>query len=151
MVGHHRSERRRRRHTGAVVGLVLAQRSELETASAPTTTEITAMQRWWSPAHEHFDKLQGAVDDTREGLKRQDEVVLQKSCQDRHDAGAVDLRAHLPAPDSDLTAEIDAANAHEAAHMCLAAVSRSLNNYAGEFVANLNQADDDRAGTPIRS
>jgi hypothetical protein len=127
----------------AVLGVVVTQRSERETASAPTTTEITAMQQWWSTAREHFDDFQGAVDDTREGLKRQDEAVLQKSCQDMHDAGAVDLRAHLPSPDPDLTAEIDAAinDAHEAAHMCLAAISGSLNNYAGEFVANLDQAD----------
>jgi hypothetical protein len=76
-------------------------------------------------------------------LADKDEAVLQKSCQDMHDAGAVDLRAHLPAPDADVTAEIDAAinDAHEASHMCLAAISGSLNSYAGEFDADLEQAD----------
>jgi hypothetical protein len=126
-----------------VLGVVVTQRAEPETSSATTTAESTAMQQWWSAAHEHFDELQGAVDNTREALERRDEPVLQKSCQGMHDAGAVDLRAHLPAPNPDLTAELDAAinDAHEAAHMCLAAVSGSLNNYAGEFVTNLDQAE----------
>jgi hypothetical protein len=101
------------------------------------------MQQWWSAAHTHFDELQRAVGDTQEGLKRQDEAVLRISCQEMHDAGTVDLRAHLPAPNPDLTAELDAAinDAHEAAHMCLAAINGSLNNYAGEFAANLDQAE----------
>jgi hypothetical protein len=126
----------------AVLGVVVTHRAEPETFSAPTTAETTAMQQWWSAAHEHFDELQGAVDDSRAALERQDEAVLQKSCQDMHDAGAVDLRAHLPAPDPDLNAELDAAinDAHDAAHMCLAALNGSLNNYAGEFVSNLDQA-----------
>jgi|KBSSwiS6_1023812.scaffolds.fasta_scaffold34532_2 hypothetical protein len=114
-----------------------------ETSSAPTTAADAAMQQWWAAAQEHFDTLQNAVEDTRKGLADQDEAVLQKSCQDMHDAGAVDLRAHLPAPDPDVTAEIDAAinDAHEASHMCLAAISGSLNSYAGEFDADLEQAD----------
>ena len=127
----------------AALGVVVTHHAKPETDSAPTTSESAAMQRWWSAAHEHFDKLQNAVEDSKEGLERQDEAVLRKSCQDMHDAGAVELRAHLPAPNPDLTAEIDAAinDAHEAAHMCLAAVSGSLNNYAGEFVSNLDQAE----------
>lgn len=122
---------------------VITHRAKPETSSTPTTSEDAAMQQWWSEAREHFDDLQSAVKDTRKGLADQDEAVLRKSCQDMHDAGAVDLRAHLPAPDPDLTAEIDAAinDAHEASHMCLAAISGSLNNYAGEFDADLEQAD----------
>ncbi|MFG1930673.1 hypothetical protein ACGFK1_08435 [Mycobacterium sp. NPDC048908] len=127
----------------AVLGVIVTHRSHPETASTPTTTADAAMQQWWSVAQEHFDALQSAVDDTRKGLANQDEAVLRKSCQDMHDAGAVDLRAHLPTPNPDLTAEIDAAinDAHEASHMCLAAISGSLNNYAGEFDADLEQAD----------
>ena len=76
-------------------------------------------------------------------LELRDQAALEKSCQEMHDAGAVRLRAHLPAPDPDLTAELDAAinDAHDAAHMCLAALADSQNNYAGEFVSNLDQAD----------
>ena len=123
--------------------LVVVYRAAPETSSAPTTAESTAMQQWWSAAHEHFDELQGALDDSREALARADEPALEKSCQTLHDAGTVELRAHLPAPDPDLTAELDAAinDAHDAAHMCLAAISGSLNNYVGEFAANLDQAD----------
>lgn len=127
----------------AVLGVVVTHREGPETSSAPTNAESTAMQEWWSAARGHFDDFQGALDDTREGLKRQDEAMVQSSCQDMHDAGAVDLRAHMPTPNADLTAEIDAAinDAHEAAHMCLAAASGSLNNYVGEFAANLDQAE----------
>lgn len=127
----------------AVLGVVVTHRERPETSSAPTNAESTAMQQWWSAARGNFNDFQGALDDTREGLKRQDEAMVQSSCQDMHDAGAVDLRAHLPTPNADLTAEIDAAinDAHEAAHMCLAAASGSLNNYVGEFAANLDQAE----------
>ena len=126
-----------------VLGVVVTHRAEPETSSAPTTANSAAMQQWWSTANEHFDELQRAVADSREALQRQDEPVLAKSCQQIHDAGAVKLRAHLPSPDPDLTAELDAAinDAHDAAHMCLAAVNGSLNNYFGEFAANLDQVE----------
>ena len=127
----------------AVLGVIVTHRSGTDTSSSPATAGNAALQQWWSEAREHFEQLQRAVDDTRDGLKRQDEAVLEKSCQQMHDAGVVDLRAHLPAPDPDLTTEIDAAinDAHEAAHMCFAAMHGSLNNYSGEFAANLDQID----------
>ncbi|HET7667017.1 MAG TPA: hypothetical protein VFK56_13305 [Mycobacterium sp.] len=125
-----------------VLGGVL-HRAEPETSSAPTGPDTSAMQQWWTAASEHFDELQGAVEKTRDALQRQDERVLLNSCQEMHDAGTVKLRAHLPAPDPDLTAEIDAAinDAHDAAHMCLAAAKGSLNSYIGEFASNLDQSD----------
>jgi hypothetical protein len=125
-----------------VLGVVVIQQAEPEIASAPTTAERTAMQQWWSAAREHFDELQDAVDDAGDALEHNDELALEPSCQKLHDAGAVELRAHLPAPDPDLTAELDAAinDAHDAAHMCLSAVSGSHNSYAGEFSSNLDQA-----------
>jgi hypothetical protein len=126
-----------------ILGVLVTNRSDTEIAATPTTTEVAKVQQWWSGAREHFDALQGAVDDTREGIKRIDEAALEKSCQQLHDAGIVALRAHMPTPDPDLTAEIDAAinDAHEAAHMCLAAASGSLNSYVGEFSASLDQVD----------
>ena len=59
------------------------------------------------------------------------------------DAAGVDLPAHLPTPDPDLTSELAAAtaDAHAAAHMCLSAVAGSVNNYHGEFPADVGQAD----------
>ena len=126
-----------------ILGVVVTRRPQAETSSAPTTTATAALQRWWSGAREHFEALRGAVDDTRESLKRQDESTLQNACQALHDAGVVDLRAHMPTPDPDLTAEIEAAinDAHDAAHMCLSAANGSLNNYSGEFAADLDQID----------
>ncbi|MGP4057302.1 hypothetical protein ACTWP6_21210 [Mycobacterium sp. 4D054] len=56
---------------------------------------------------------------------------------------SVGLVAHLPAPDADLTAELDAAatDAHDAAHMCLAVLKQTLNNYDAEFSTHIDQAD----------
>lgn len=127
----------------AVLAGTVAHRPGEETSSAPTTAANMAMQQWWSAAQEHFDDFQSAVEDTRKAVADQDETMLHRSCQDMHDAGTVELRAHLPAPDPDVTAEIDAAinDAHDASHMCLAAISGSLNSYAGEFDADLEQAD----------
>jgi hypothetical protein len=126
-----------------VLAVIITKGSEHETSSAPTNADVVAMQKWWSAAHEHFDELRGAVNDSESALERNDEAALQPACQKMHDAGVVKLRAHFPSPDPDLTAELDAAinDAHEAAHMCLAAVSGSQNNYAGEFVSNLDQAE----------
>ncbi|HTI76333.1 MAG TPA: hypothetical protein VL634_15155 [Mycobacterium sp.] len=127
----------------AVLGVIVTRPGAPEISSAPTTVESNAMQQWWSVAREHVEEFQTAVDNTRSGLARQDEPLLRTSCQDMHDAGGVALRAHLPAPDPDLTSELDAAinDSHEAAHMCLAAISGSINNYSGEFKADLDQAD----------
>ncbi|MGX9791142.1 hypothetical protein [Mycobacterium sp. MMS18-G62] len=127
----------------AILGVVVMRRSGTQPPSTPTAGANAMMQQWWSSAHEHFDELQSAVSDSQQALKRQDDATLQKSCQVLHDAGTVKLRAHLPAPDPDLTAELDAAinDAHDAAHMCLSAISGSQNNYAGEFVSNLDQAE----------
>jgi hypothetical protein len=126
-----------------VLAVIITNRSEPETARPPTSVDAAAMQQWWSAAHEHFDELQGAVSDTQAALEHHDDSAFEPSCQKMHDAGVVGLRAHLPAPDPDLTAELDAAinDAHEAAHMCLSAISQSQNNYAGEFVSNLDQAE----------
>ena len=53
------------------------------------------------------------------------------------------LPAHLPTPDPDLTGELTAAtaDAHAAAHMCLAVLAGSVNSYDGEFVADVDQAN----------
>lgn len=125
-----------------VLGVIVTDRPGSQASSAPTTSAAAAIQQWWSAAHDSFDELQSAVSDSQQALDRQDGATLEKSCQSMHDAGAVNLKAHLPSPDPELTAELDAAitDSHEAAHMCLSAVHGSLNNYAGEFVADLDQA-----------
>ena len=106
--------------TGVLV-VIVANRSEPEPARPPTSVDAIAMQQWWSAASEHFDELQSALEDSRAALERRDEPALEPSCQERIDAAIND--------------------AHNAAHMCLSAVAGSLNNYAGEFESNLDQAD----------
>ena len=60
-----------------------------------------------------------------------------------HDTAGVELQAHIPTPDPELTSELRAAaeDAHAAAHMCLSVMAGSINNYRGEFPADLDQAE----------
>lgn len=126
-----------------VLAVIITTRSEPETSRPSTSVDAAAIQHWWSAARVHFDELERAVNDTQTALERHDDSAFEPSCEKMHDAGAVRLRAHLPAPDPDLTAELDAAinDAHEAAHMCLSAISGSQNNYAGEFLSHLDQVE----------
>lgn len=112
---------------------------------APTTDLHTSTQHWWLVARTPVDELRNTLLDTRSALQRQDATMLSTSCHKLHDTAVVRLRAQLPAPDPELTAELGAAidDAHDAAHMCLAAISGSENNYAGEFRSALDQADRD--------
>lgn len=122
------------------LGFTVAEHAGRE---APTTDLHTSTQHWWLAAHTPVDELRNALLDTRSALERQDATTLSTGCHKLHDAATVRLRAQLPAPDPQLTAELDAAinDAHDAAHMCLAAVDGSQNNYAGEFRSALDQVD----------
>ena len=127
----------------SALGVIVTHRSEPETSLPPTSLASAAMQQWWSGAHEHVDELHDAIDDSRRALEGFDESALKRSCPQMHDASTVKLQAHLPAPDTDLNAELEAAmnDVHAAAHVCLAALAGSQNNYAGEFVSNLEEAE----------
>jgi hypothetical protein len=87
--------------------------------------------------------LQNALDDAQRALDRLDPTGFEAACQTMHDAGEVKLQAHLPTPNPDLTSELRAAidDAHSAAHLCLSVAAGSMNNYDGEFIANVDQAD----------
>ncbi len=124
----------------AALGLSVADRAVRE---APATDLHATTQHWWLAAHTPVDELRNVLLDTRSALQRQDAATLGTDCHKMHDAAVVRLRAQLPAPDPQLTAELDAAinDAHDAAHMCLAAIDGSQNNYGGEFRSALDQAD----------
>lgn len=109
----------------------------------PRTDVHTSTRHWWVVARPSFDELRNSLLDTRSALQRQDTSALGTVCRTLHDDAVVRLRAQLPAPDPQLTAELDAAinDAHDAAHMCLAAIGGSQNNYGGEFRSALDQAD----------
>jgi hypothetical protein len=125
-----------------VLAVLVSNRSEPDSSSAPATVD-TAIRQWWSAAHQHFDGLQGALDDVEQALRHVDGPAAEMACQQMHDLAAVGLQAHLPAPDPDLTAELSAAieDAHTAAHMCLAVVAGTPNSYDGEFMTNVDQAE----------
>lgn len=102
-----------------------------------------ALRDWWTTAEPAVTDLQAALYESQSALRRFDSRALTGACQRMHDAAAVDVPAQLPAPDRHLTAELDAAaeDAHSAAHMCLAVLDKSPNNYEGEFNSGLDQAE----------
>ena len=83
------------------------------------------------------DIANGAVD------KQLDPKLIEDACQRMEDTADVKLRARLPSPDQDLTAELGAAiqDIHAAAHMCLSVIAGSMNSYGGEFASDLQQGD----------
>ena len=113
-----------------------------EAAKAPPA-KSDAIELWWNATRRHVADLQGALDDARRNVDRVDKNGLERACQRIHDYAEVDLQAHLPSPDPDLTAELNAAieDAHTTSHMCLSAMAGSPNNYDMEFLTYLEQAD----------
>lgn len=126
--------------SATVLALVVQHRSE---ANPVPTTGSAAIQQWWDAGTDkHVAALQDALDDAQRSLQQFDKLGVERACQRIHDAAVVDLQAHLPSPDPDLTAELDAAiqDAHTTAHVCLSAISGSPNSYDVEFTTNLDQA-----------
>ncbi|MGV0596719.1 hypothetical protein [Mycolicibacterium porcinum] len=103
----------------------------------------SAVARWWAQSHDDVSGFRAALHDLQQAISMQDAGVLQKACQQLHDAAGIRIPARLPSPDSELTSELQAAaqDAHEASHMCLAAAAGSMNSYRGEFTADIAQAD----------
>lgn len=126
---------------GVVATLVVSdmKRSDVPVAEAP---DAEALQHWWADSHGDVEALRATIDDAQRGLAIQDDTAVASACQAMHD-GELKLRARLPAPEPVLTSTLDGAieDAHGAAHMCLAAVAGSLNNYAGEFRSDMEQAE----------
>lgn len=101
------------------------------------------LTQWWATAYPEVADLQEALDDSERALDRLDAPALAAACQRAHDSAAVGIAAHLPSPDRELTAELNAAtdDAHEASHMCMAVIGRTTNEYDAEFVADIEQAN----------
>jgi len=101
-----------------------------------------AFSQWWSEAYPDVSALQAVLDEAQRALRRREPVALASACQVMHDVAAVQVPAHLPAPEGDLGAELSAAaaDAHSAAHMCLSVIEQTPNNYDAEFLSNLEQA-----------
>jgi len=129
--------------SAAAVALTVSRRGEQTSSSAPTSAGTVAIQEWWSAAREPFTELRNALDDAQRAVDRLDPTGLEAACQTMHDAGEVKLQSHLPTADPDLTSELRAAidDAHSAAHLCLSVAAGSMENYDGEFIANVDQAD----------
>ncbi|WP_050899760.1 hypothetical protein [Mycolicibacterium rhodesiae] len=117
------------------------------TSARSSTDDVTvdgaAVLDWWQGARKPFVALQDSLDDAQRALIDADRTAMQHACQQMHDAAAVDLPAHLPAPAHELTSELTAAvtDAHDASHMCMSVLEGSSNSYDGEFPVNLKQAE----------
>lgn len=143
---------------GVAVTLAITRAHGPVGSPAPMSEDAAAVQDWWSGAREYVEGLQDALADTQRAVQQMDDSTLEPTCRRMHDLAAVDLRAHLPSPDRDVTSELQAAveDAHEAAHMCLAAAAGTVNSYIGEFASNLDQAQkhltaaEDLIGTASR-
>lgn len=115
-------------------------------SSAPTTSttsDITALQQWWSSARDDFIDVKDASQQTQLAIDVIKPGALAAACQHVHDAAEVRLKSHLPTPNTELTAELQAAieDFHSAAHMCLAVVQGSQVNYDSEFLSSMAEAN----------
>ena len=127
---------------GVAVALAVTRAHGPTDSSPPASERAAAIEEWWSGAKDHVEALQDVLDDSQRAVERLDDKGLETACQEMHDLAAVDVRAHLPSPDPDVTSELQAAieDAHEAAHMCLAAAAGTVNKYGAEFIADVDQA-----------
>ncbi|MGV0849861.1 hypothetical protein [Mycolicibacterium phlei] len=123
----------------AVVALVMVRTESVPSQEETAQAEIV---QWWADARGPVTRFETALTDTQEAVEAFDSEKLRTACQQMHDVTAVDIRQHLPAPVPELTTNLEAAveDGHSAAHMCLAAAAGSMNSYAGEFPATLEQA-----------
>jgi hypothetical protein len=128
---------------GAAGALIATRGSDQTSSTPPTSSDTAAIQEWWSAAHKPFTELQESLNDSRRALDRANGPALEEACEQMHDSADVDLQAHMPTPDPELTSLIRAAtvDAHAAAHMCLSVVAGSVNSYDGEFLADVDQAE----------
>ena len=127
----------------AGVYVLNSHRTGPESAQAPPS-DADSIQQWWAAGPgEHVAELHEAFDGVKERAEELDEAGARNECERMHDAAAVDLQAHLPSPDAELTSELNAAIAdtHTAAHMCMSALAGSPNSYVAEFLTYLDQAD----------
>ncbi|MET0474516.1 MAG: hypothetical protein ABW001_07745 [Mycobacterium sp.] len=145
----------RRRWKGPAIGLAVVAALSVATVAPlivegqrPSATgaekpDAGSLQRWWADGHGDVEALQVSIDDVQHALSIKDPVAVGAACQRIHDAGELTLKARLPTPDPTLTAELAGAieDAHAAAHLCLAAEAGSLENHAGEFRSDMEQAE----------
>lgn len=127
-----------------VVAVVVANGSWRGTPRPADDVDSAAVRQWWSTARSDFDDLKDAVDIANGAVDKQlDPKLIEDACQQMEDTADVKLRARLPSPDQDLTAELGAAiqDLHAAAHMCLSVIAGSMNSYGGEFASDLQQGD----------
>lgn len=145
-----RSVQRRWLVTGVSVTAVIAAGAAgflVGRGSAPSVvtsqSDADSVERWWIQHHGDVAALRSSIADSQHALAEQDVEALGAACLTMHDDAVITLKTDLPAPDPEVTAELDGAieDAHEASHMCLAARAGSLNNYAGEFRSQMTESD----------
>lgn len=129
----------------AGLALVITTMPRSDDPATGVEAKQVAVQHWWSSAQldvDELDELDDSLDESERAIRRWDSIAFNDACQRIHDAAAVGVPAHLPAPDPQISAELSAAadDAHSASHMCLAAIAQTHNDYDGEFTAATEQA-----------
>lgn len=113
------------------------------TTRVVTNSDRVGVQQWWRQAQPDVEGLQDTIQQARSAIAEGNARALFLVCQTMHDASALRLRAHLPAPEPTLNADVQGAvdDAHLASHVCLAAQAGSENETAGEFTSDMEAAD----------
>lgn len=124
--------------------IVVSETSRNDQSPGQNGPDQVAVADWWVHARDDFTNLRNAVDQTQRALTRPDEEELRTGCQLIHDIAEVSLKAKMPTPNAELTAQIQSMieDFHSASHMCLSAAAGSTNNYYGEFRSYLEQAQN---------
>lgn len=125
---------------GVLVGYLLLRP---DGSTDETDDRRAVLQAWWITARPDVEDLRTALRDSQRAIQSWDSSGFDDACRRIHDAAAVGVPEHLPAPDAHISAELSAAaeDAHSASHMCLAVIAQSHNDYDGEFSAAVEQAD----------
>ena len=127
---------------GAAVVLVVAACSpQTHTSGSGTTTTTShaqAVRGWVELTKGHMQDLGIAMGKATFAIGGHDYAALGPACHDGHDAASF-LQGHMPSPDKELTAALQASldDFDAASHFCVAAIADSDANearHAGEFM-----------------
>jgi hypothetical protein len=124
-------------------GIAVANHTWHIGSAGPATSSVTALQQWWAGAERDFTDMRNASEDVDQAFSRFRPGALAAACQHVHDAAEIRMQSRLPSPNRKLTAELSAAikDFGFAAHLWLAAVAGSPENYDGELLSLMAQAN----------
>ncbi|OCB23617.1 hypothetical protein A5674_24100 [Mycobacterium malmoense] len=105
-------------------------------ATGTANADYPGVAEWYAQAQEHFTNTAKSMQAVVDAIKANDINALRSACSAVHDEQTVGLQAHLPTPDSALTAALQSEirDFHTATHICMSLGPNSS-------PADLDQAD----------